>query len=101
MNLLEFSLSSAFSSPYTRTCNCKVEQPGGHPGFVLIFAALLLLVNSELGYSATFQASLPSWKGMKYQLAGISAAWWSGRCLVQQGGSRGTACIWVKVALCF
>lgn len=66
MNLLEFSLSSAFSSPYTRMCDCKVEQPGGHASFVLIFAVLLLLENSELGYSAIFQASLPSWKGMNY-----------------------------------
>lgn len=41
------------------------------------------------------------WKGMKCRLAGVSASWFSGRCLVQQGGSQGTACVWIKVDLSF
>lgn len=53
--------------------------------------------NRELGRRAPSWASPPSWKGKK--IAGESAAGWSGRCLVPQRGSQGTAWVWFKVVL--
>lgn len=69
--------------PMHQNTQFTAGQPGGHPRFVLSFAALLLENREQLGCSIPFQASHAPGRGwsvgfLEYQPHGfLAGAWWS------------------------